>query len=62
MTTEPVPRFIIEVKECLEQILKATSLSLWLMVDRLDEIFPRRTLVETQALRGLLKCLRLFSR
>jgi hypothetical protein len=31
------------------------------MVDRLDEIFPRRSLVETTALRALLKAMRYFS-
>lgn len=30
------------------------------MVDRLDEIFPRRSPVETRALRGLLRTLRVF--
>jgi hypothetical protein len=58
---ESVPRFIGDVKDRLDDVLKKTNLSIWLMVDRLDEIFPRRTDVETRALRGLLKCLRLFS-
>lgn len=30
------------------------------MIDRLDEIFPRRSNLETRALRGLLKSLRIF--
>jgi hypothetical protein len=59
--SDPTPRFISDVKDRLEDILKKTNLSIWLMIDRLDEIFPRRTDVETRALRGLLKCLRLFS-
>jgi hypothetical protein len=31
------------------------------MVDRLDEIFPRRSAVERKALRGLLRATRFFS-
>lgn len=33
---------------------------MWLMVDRLDELFPRRTPLETRALRGLLRTLQVF--
>lgn len=58
---DPVPRYISDVKDRLEDILNKTNLSLWLMIDRLDEVFPRRTELETQALRGLLRSLRLFS-
>ena len=60
-SSDPVPHFIIKVKDRLEELLKRTNLSIWLMIDRLDEIFPRRTTLETLALRGLLRCLRLFS-
>src|SRR5207237_10591199 len=35
-------------------------LRLWLMVDRLDELFPRRSAVETRALRALLRTIRVF--
>ena len=59
--SDPVPHSIIKVKDRLEELLKRTNLSIWLMIDRLDEIFPRRTTLETLALRGLLRCLRLFS-
>lgn len=55
-----IPRFINDVKDSLEGILKATDLSIWLMIDRLDEVFPRRTELETRALRGLLRAMRLF--
>ena len=37
------------------------NLSLWMMVDRLDEIFPRRSETETRALRGLLRILKIFT-
>jgi hypothetical protein len=56
-----VPRFITEVKDRLNDILKRADLSIWLMIDRLDEIFPRRTDLETRALRGLLRTMRLFT-
>jgi hypothetical protein len=59
--TDPTPRYISDVKETLEAIMVKTDLSIWLMIDRLDEVFPRRTVLETKALRGLLRCLRLFS-
>ena len=58
---EPLlPRFVADVKETLEAVLSKADLSLWLMVDRLDEIFPRRSDLETRALRGLLRTLRIF--
>jgi len=56
-----LPKYVNEIKEALEAVLKASGLSLWLMVDRLDEIFPRRSEVEKTALRGLLHAMRYFS-
>ncbi len=53
--------YAIGIKECLEKILRKCDLSMWLMVDRLDEIFPRRSELEGKALRGLLKTIRIFS-
>lgn len=55
------PTFLNEVKDRLEDVLKKSELSLWLMVDRLDEIFPRRSDIERKALRGLLRAMRFFS-
>jgi hypothetical protein len=57
---QPLPRYIGDVKLTLERLLECAGLSLWLMVDRLDEIFPRRSELETKALRGLLRTLRIF--
>jgi len=48
------------IKDSLEAVLKKAELNLWLMIDRLDEIFPRRSALETRALRGLLRTLRIF--
>jgi hypothetical protein len=56
-----LPRYVNDIKESLEEILKKASLSLWLMIDRLDEIFPRRSDLEKSALRGLLRAMRFFS-
>jgi hypothetical protein len=56
-----LPKYVNEIKESLEAVLNASQLSLWLMVDRLDEIFPRRTDVERTALRGLLRAMRYFA-
>lgn len=56
-----MPRYVSEIKVALEKVLIESDLSLWLLVDRLDEVFPRRSLVETRALRGLLRALRLFT-
>lgn len=57
----PLPKFVNEIKETLEAVLVKSQLSLWLMVDRLDEIFPRRSEVERLALRGLLRAMRYFA-
>jgi hypothetical protein len=56
-----LPKYVNDIKEGLDGVLGATRLSLWLMVDRLDEIFPRRSDVERTALRGLLRAMRYFA-
>ena len=56
-----LPKYVNDIKQTLEAVLKASRLSLWLMVDRLDEIFPRRSDVERTALRGLLRTTRYFA-
>lgn len=55
-----MPQYIDALKSKLEDLLQAADLHIWLMVDRLDELFPRRSSVERRALRGLLRTLRLF--
>jgi hypothetical protein len=55
-----MPGHIDAIASSLEHILDKADLSLWLMVDRLDELFARRSETETRALRGLLQTLRLF--
>ncbi len=56
-----LPQYVTEIKDALEAVLKKSQLSLWLMVDRLDEIFPRRSETERKALRGLLRAMRYFA-
>lgn len=55
-----IPSYISQVKIALEAILKKTNLNVWLMIDKLDEIFPRRSPLESRALRGLLRVMRTF--
>jgi hypothetical protein len=56
-----LPHYVSEIKESLENVLKKAKWSVWLMIDRLDEIFPRRSMLELHALRGLLRSTRLFT-
>ncbi len=60
-TGHSLPTYVNDIKESLESVLLAAHVSLWLMVDRLDEIFPRRSEVERKALRGLLRAMRYFA-
>ena len=55
-----MPTYIDAIAVRLEALLVKANLNLWLMVDRLDELFARRSETETRALRGLLRTLRLF--
>ena len=55
-----MPAYIDAIALSLEKLLIKADLYLWLMVDRLDELFARRSETETRALRGLLRTLRLF--
>lgn len=56
-----IPQYVSDIKDTLEDVLKKSKLSMWLMIDKLDEIFLRRSPLEARALRGLLRATRLFS-
>ncbi len=56
-----MPAYIDAIVVRLEALLNKADLCLWLMVDRLDELFARRSETELRALRGLLRTLRLFT-
>lgn len=50
-----VPMFVAELHEALIAVLEKVHLHLWIMIDRLDEAFPRRSDTERRALRALLR-------
>lgn len=54
-TPAPTPVFVAELQHALVAILRKAKVSLWIMLDRLDEVFPRRSDVERTALRALLR-------
>jgi hypothetical protein len=56
-----LPSYAAQIKKDLEVILTKINLNIWLMIDRLDEIFPRRSDLERRSLRGLLRTIRIFS-
>jgi len=60
-TDAVMPRFAMRLAETLDRILTKADLQLWLMVDRLDELFLRRSETERRALRGILRTMRIFS-
>jgi len=49
------PKYISDVKTTLCDILSKYKIKIWVMLDRLDEVFPRRTKQEEYGLKGLLK-------
>ena len=55
-----MPAYIEELTRALNALLEKANLQLWLMVDRLDEIFARRSETEKRALRALLRTIHLF--
>lgn len=56
-----LPLYVDKLRENLEAILEKSDLNIWFMIDKLDEIFPRRSKVERLALRGLLRAMRIFT-
>jgi hypothetical protein len=55
-----MPRYIARLQSALDEVLNKANLSLWLMIDRLDELFPRRSALERKALRALLRTIPYF--
>jgi hypothetical protein len=49
------PLYVANFRERLSEILENHGIRIWLMFDRLDEVFPHRSEVEKKGLRGLLK-------
>lgn len=52
---ERTPIYLGDVREALCEILRRQKIRIWLMIDRLDEVFPRRSIEEDHGLKGLLK-------
>src|SRR5690606_17728086 len=58
--SEPrLPLLVNALVEALNTVLEASDLAIWLMIDRLDELFARRSATERKALRALLTTIRL---
>ena len=55
------PVYIAEFRDYLVSLLKQNKFKIWLMLDRLDEVFPRRSNIERNGLKGLLKAAYNFS-
>jgi hypothetical protein len=55
------PIYISEFKDLIVGILKKNNFRIWLMLDRLDEVFPHRSSIEKNGLRGILKTAYNFS-
>ncbi len=58
--TAKLPTQVEPLVTALSALLVRTDLSLWLMVDKLDELFERRSETERKALRAILRAMRLF--
>lgn len=52
--------YISEITVALDKILEKSQLKLWIILDRLDEVFERYSMVEFNGLRGLLKAYKSF--
>ncbi|HEV7239369.1 MAG TPA: hypothetical protein VGQ36_09025 [Thermoanaerobaculia bacterium] len=56
----PIPLFVSALHDQLIALLQRSGVRLWIMLDRLDEAFPRRSAVERKALRALLRTTQAF--
>jgi hypothetical protein len=59
ISTRPI--YMTNLKDQLADILIKSNIKIWVMLDRLDEVFPHRSEVEKKGLRGLLKASYNFS-
>ena len=57
---EVTPVFLNDLHDSILKVLKKAGVKIWIMLDRLDEVFPRRTKLERKALRALLHTTRSF--
>jgi len=54
------PLYIADIRSALNAILTKANLTVWLMLDKLDELFPRWSKVERTGLRALLRAMYAF--
>lgn len=54
------PIFVDGIRKALDRLLDRAGITVWLMLDKLDEIFPRWSEVENSGLRGLLTAMYSF--
>lgn len=59
-STSEAPVFLNEIHDAIVRLLINAEVKLWVLLDRLDEVFPRRTPLERTALRALLRATRNF--
>ena len=59
-TTPESPVFLNEIHDAIVRVLVHARVKIWILLDRLDEVFPRRTALERTALRALLRATRNF--
>ncbi|MDD2653850.1 MAG: hypothetical protein PHI86_01915, partial [Candidatus Omnitrophica bacterium] len=55
------PIYLIDFKNMIISILEKHNIKIWIMLDRLDEVFPHRSEVEKNGLKGLLRASYNFS-
>lgn len=55
------PIYLADFRDLVISILEKKGLKIWIMLDRLDEVFPHRSDVEKNGLRGILKAAYNFS-
>jgi hypothetical protein len=55
------PLYVAAFRESITQMLARQKVKVWIMLDRLDEVFPHRSEMERKGLRGLLKASYNFS-
>jgi hypothetical protein len=55
------PIYLADFRQNIVEILNKYEFKIWVMLDRLDEVFPHRSSIEKNGLRGLLKAAYNFS-
>lgn len=59
-TNSQVSIYVDQIGAALQAILKKSNLKIWVLLDRLDEVFDRYSMIEFNGLRGLLRAYKSF--